>query len=190
MKCNAINNGGSTLIILVMTIAITMVLGASLLIVTMINFKIRKTNTEIRQSLYMSESGLNNAFVEAYDLVSNGIYDSIEKAEEYLKLYPLNEYEAENIFINNYKLFITGQIENKITNNSNPYVRVTNAGTLLFVEDKLNVCIQSKYFNESDIVKTTSVNLIVMVPDYNDAITNTIDINTLLKLENWVLSNK
>jgi len=179
---------GSTLILLVITIAITAVLGASLLIVTMMNFKIKKANTEIRQSFYMSESGLNIAYIDAYKLVSDSIYDSMEKAQDYLQLYPSNDEEAKNIFINNYKLFITGQINNRITKTSNPFVKITNVGTLLFIIDELTVCIHSKYINESNIVKTTSVNLIIQVPDYNYIITNLIDISTLISLENWGVS--
>lgn len=188
MKKYVINTCGSTLILLVITITITMVLGVSLLIVTMVNFKIKKSNTEIRQSLYMSEAGLNKAYVDAFELVSDGINDSKEHVQDYLLIYPLNEDEAENIFINNYKMFITGQIKNKIFNNLNPFVKVTNEGALLFIIDKLTVCIQSKFTNKSDIVKTTSVNLIIGVPSYSDVFDNTIDISTLLMLENWELS--
>jgi len=188
VKKNVIKNHGSTLIVLIITITITMVLGASLLVVTMMNFKINKANSEMKQALYMSESGLNNAYVDAYDLVNNAIIDSLEKVEEYIKIYPSNITEAENVFINSYKLFITGQITNKINDNKNPYVQVINVENLAFSIDKLTVCIQSKYYNDINILKTSSVNLIILVPDYNDAINNTIDISDVLKLENWALS--
>jgi len=183
-----IRNHGSTFIVLILTIAITMSLGASLLVVTMMNFKINKVNSEIKQSLYMSETGLNNAYVDAYDLVNNAIIDSVEKVDNYIKIYPSNITEAENVFINSYKLFVTGQIINKIYDNNNPYVQVIDVENLAFDIDKLPVCIQSKYYTDNNILKTTSVNLIIKVPDYNDVINNTIDISNLLKLENWVLS--
>jgi len=183
-----LNRSGSTLILLVIIIALTMALGASLLIVTMMNYKIKKSNTEIRQSLYMSESGLNNAYVDAYKLVSDGINDSIKKVQDYLLVYPLNEDEAKNIFVNNYKLYIIGKLKNKIANNLNPYVQVTNTADLLFIIDELNVCIQSKFFSESNIVKTTTINLIIEVPAYDDIIDNSIDISTLLRRENWEIS--
>jgi len=181
-------NHGSTLIILIITIAITMGLGASLLVVTMRNFKINKENSVMKQASYMAESGLNYAYVDAYDLVNNAIIDSVEKVEEYIKIYPSNGTEAENVFANNYKLFITGQITNKINDNKNPYVQVIDIENLAFVIDKLTVCIQSKYYTDTNAFKTSSVDLIIKVPDYNDAINNTIDISNVLKLENWVLS--
>ncbi|MBP1927326.1 hypothetical protein J2Z76_003223 [Sedimentibacter acidaminivorans] len=187
MKINITRNHGSTLVLLIITISITMMLGASLLVVTMMNFKINKANSEIKQASYMSESGLNSAYVDAYDLVNNAIVDSVEKVEEYIKINPFNVTDAENVFANNYKLFITGQITNKINDNNNPYIQVINVDKLAFGIDKLTVCVQSKYYSDTNVFKTSSVDIIIQVPDYNDAIDNTIDISNVLKLENWVL---
>ncbi len=188
MKTNITRNHGSALVLLIITISITMMLGASLLVVTMMNYKISKANSEIKQASYMSETGLNSAYVDAYDLVNNAIIDSVEKVEEYTKIYPFNFTEAENLFANNYKLFITTQITNEINDNNNPYVQVINVDRLAFGIDKLTVCVQSKYYTDTNVLKKSSVDLIIQVPDYNDAVNNTIDISNVIKLENWILS--
>jgi len=185
VKRHLTNKCGSTLILLVIAIAITATLGASLLSITMANYKIKKVNSEAKQSFYYSESGLNKSYLEAYNLVGDAVDDSMEKAEEYLKLYPLNEIEAMNIFKENYKIFVAGEIRNRINDAANPLVQISNVGTLSFILDKLTVIVQSKYISANNIVKISSADLIIQVPDYNGIITGTIDLSNLLSLVNW-----
>jgi len=124
------SNRGSTLILLVIVIAVIIALGTSLMSVSMMHYRIKKSNTEIKQSFYMSEKGINTSFSIAYNLVVEAIADSIDKAEEYLSVYPTNINEAANIFSNNYKIFILGQVESRINKNENPKIQITNVNSL------------------------------------------------------------
>lgn len=192
MKILINKKDGSTLILLVITIAVLTVLGASLLSVTMINLKIKKSNTEMRQSFYMSDSGLNTAYVDAYGVVLESYNDSIEKVRDYLEIYPLEQTQVENIFEDNYKTYITLNIKSRINKNFNPVVTIQNEGSLYFIEDKLTIEIVSNYKSENT-EKMTACNLIIEIPIYNDiyeVLSGTIQardivLSKLLSLKNW-----
>src|SRR5690606_20883831 len=100
------NNKGSTLLFLVIVIALIIVLGASVLNIVIKQYEIKMFNTDDKQSYYMSETGLNEAYVRSCVLINESISESLQDAEEYLFINPLNEIEAENIFDTEYKLNI------------------------------------------------------------------------------------
>lgn len=178
------NNKGSTLVLLIIVMAIIIALGVSVLDIAVMQHNVRIYNTEAKQSFYMAETGLNVAFVDAYELMEEAAEDSLEKAEEYLLLFPLNEIEAENIFIENYKLYITANLENSVYRESNPIVEITNGGTLVFIGDKLTANVKSKY-NSENIEKTACVDLIILVPSYYDFKNNLADLLNYISFNNW-----
>lgn len=177
-------NKGSTLVILVIVIAIVIVLGVSILNISMMQYELKRFNTESKKNFYMSETGLNLAYVDACKLASDAVEDSLDKANEYLLLYPLNEMEAENIFNVNYKSYITANLENSVYRGSNPTVEITNGGTLLFIGDKLTANVKSKY-NSENIEKTTCVDLIILVPSYYYIKNNSADLLNYVSFDNW-----
>jgi|GEM_PF-482520 len=79
------NKKGSTLVLLVMAIAVITILGTAVLGVTMMNLKIKKANTAIKQSFYLSESGLDKAYDRAYDIVVDAINQSNSEAQSFLQ---------------------------------------------------------------------------------------------------------
>ncbi len=178
------NNKGSTLVLLVIVIAIVIVLGVSILNISMMQYELKRFNTESKKTFYMSETGLNVAFVDAYGLMEEATEVSLEKAEEYLFLFPLNEMEAENIFEESYKLYVTANLENRVYRGLNPIVEVTNGGTLVFIDDKLTANVMSKY-NSENVEKTACVDLIILVPGYYDVKNNVFDLHDYLEFDNW-----
>ncbi|HCS10012.1 MAG TPA: hypothetical protein DIV40_01020 [Clostridiales bacterium] len=76
-----LNNKGSTMIMLVMAISIISVLGVAILGVTLMNYKIKKANTDMKYSFYMSESGLDRAYAAAYAVILNSIEEANESAQ-------------------------------------------------------------------------------------------------------------
>jgi len=179
------NIKGSTLVLLVIVMAIIITLGVSILNIAMMQYDLKKFNTEIKQAFYMAETGLNVAYVDACELLREAVEDSLKKSENYLQLYPLNESEAENIFIVNYKLYITANLENSVWRSTNPIVEITNEDTLLFVGDKLTAKVRSKYLSEYDIEKTLYVDLIILVPKYNDMLNTDYEMSDYIVFDNW-----
>jgi len=84
MKRKLFNNNGSTMVLLVVAIAVISMLGTSILGVTMMNYKIKKMNTDIKQSFYLSESGLDNAYANAYELISNAVQQANLEANDFI----------------------------------------------------------------------------------------------------------
>lgn len=68
---NLKNNKGSTLILLVFVIAILSILGTTLMGITMTNYKMKLVNSKAKQSFYMSEAGLEEAYANVCNLVND-----------------------------------------------------------------------------------------------------------------------
>jgi predicted PurR-regulated permease PerM len=180
-----LNNNGSVLILLLIIIAVIIFLGVSLMSLTLINYQIKKTNSDIKQSFYMSENGLNESYVNAHELMINAVNDSIEKAENYLLLNPVDELGALNIYKDNFKSYILSRISSSINDNSNPIIIIINAASLYFIGDNLTVSVQSKYISPNNIEKATKVDLKIIIPNYNEAISKTVDYSKYLKFDNY-----
>lgn len=97
MKKKLFNKKGSTMIMLVIAIAVISLLGTSILAVTLLNYKIKLANTEMKAAFYLSESGLDKAYANAYDLIVRGVQKADEKADSFVddftpeKMYELIE---------------------------------------------------------------------------------------------------
>ena len=76
------NNKGSTMVLLVVAIAVISLLGTSILGVTMMNYKIKKTNSDLKYSFYMSETGLDIAYAEAYAVILQAVEDANDAAQK------------------------------------------------------------------------------------------------------------
>lgn len=179
------DKNGSTLILLVIIIAVVITLGTSLISVSMMHYRIKKSNTEIKKSFYMSETGINESFSNAYDLIVEAVSDSVEKAEEYLLIYPLNTNEAANIFSDNFKTYVVEEIKNRINMNANPKTEIVNLDALLFINNFIKVTIKSKYISEGGTESTIIADLIIFAPDYN--LIDSIDLSMLINVDNWII---
>lgn len=177
------NNKGSVLVLLVIVIAIVIALGASLLNTVFINYDIKKFNTETKQAFYLSENGLNESYVVTRNLIEEAIDDSVHKAELYLIEYPLNYEEAKNIFISNYKQYLTSNIKNRI-DRYNPSVEVRNSGSLIFISNILIVSLRSEsVLNEVERIVWVELN--IGVPEYEDVIDGEYDVKDYIEFGNW-----
>lgn len=93
MKKKLFNNKGSTMLILVIAIAVISLLGTSILAVTMMNYKIKLANTEMKEAFYLSESGLDKAYEKAYDLIVKAVQKADEKADSFV-----DDFDADRMF--------------------------------------------------------------------------------------------
>ncbi len=178
------NRKGSTLILLVIVIALVIVLGTSILNVVMRHYEIKKFNTDSRQSFYMSETGLNEAYVRSCVLMNESILYALQMAEDYLAINPSDIREANNIFITNYKLNIASNIKKRIDTSKNPTV-VTINSPLSFVNNSMRISVRSSYADEHNAAKLMWVDLIISVPEFDDVINGGCEVKNYIELANW-----
>ena len=178
-KKNGRNKKGSVLLLIIIITGAMLLLGFTCLHIVSTQYQIRKSNSEIKRAFYLSEGGLNRAFAGVYELICETAADSVDKAEEFLLYYPDDPEGAETVFYNSYKLNISSDVYQRVNLNSNPFVKVTSCSGL-FMGGKLTVTISSEYVSDSGIVKTTSADIVILVPDYHKTRTGEIDFTSLL----------
>lgn len=176
---------GSALVLTVIVIAVITVLAASLLNITMSQLRIKKSYSEVRKSFYLSEDGLNNAYLRIYDLICEASEDSLEKAGDYLELHPDDLTGASDMFANNYKLYMTANAADRIESGGNPHTEAVNKGEIVFIGSRLTVRVRSKYSGESKVEKYTAADIIISVPDYSDTKSGDTDFTKLLYFDNF-----
>lgn len=159
------NSRGSILVLLATVMALLSILGATLLNVVLLNYRINKLNTESKKAFYLSENGLNESYIAARKLINEAIAYSLEKVEEEMLLHPLNEEEAKNFFSLNYKQYITVNVRNEISTTTNPAVEIRN-DIIEFEDEELSLLLRSTYVSENNVVKVTWAELLIGVPDY------------------------
>lgn len=185
LKRKLLNENGSTLVLLVIIIAVIIFIGISLLNITMSQYKIKKSNSEVKKALYVSETGLNKVYVRVYDLISEAMDDSINKADEYLFINSEDLNGASLLFINNYKQYIINNVISTVYDSNNPYTDVTNKVNLAFISDKLTTKISSKYISNLGIEKITTVDIVISVPDYVETKSGMTKITQLMQFINF-----
>ncbi len=185
MKGKFLNERGSTLILMIMVITLTIGAGIALLSVTMINYKISVSRKIIKQSLYMAELGINNSYVRAYRLTEDAVSESLKKSNEYLADNPADYAGAEIIFKDNYKLFVQSQINSRVSDIANPNVQILNLSTLYFDTNTMTASIMSKYQSDKNDMKAVSAKLIFKIPNYYEAADGKIIYKDIVSLKNW-----
>ncbi|WP_313163742.1 hypothetical protein [Sedimentibacter sp.] len=75
---------GSTLVMLIISVGIISLLGTSILGVTMMNYKIKKANTDLKHTFYMSETGLDKAYDRAYKLVLEAVNEGSAASQDFI----------------------------------------------------------------------------------------------------------
>ena len=173
------NKKGSVLVLVTIITGAMMMLGFTCLNIASIQYQIRKSNSEVKKAFYMSENGLNYAYAQVYELICETAADSVDKTDEFLLVCPEDIEGASNFFYNNYKLNISSNVYHKVKLNSNPDVMVTDCSGLS-TGGGLNVSISSKYISDSGIERTTSADIIILIPDYQKTRAGAVDFTSLL----------
>lgn len=179
------NNKGSTLVLLVIIIALIFVLGTTALNVVLKQYEIKLFNTDTKQAFFMSETGLNESYVKACVLINESIINALQITEEYLVVNPLNNVEAENMFISNYKLYIKSNIKGRIETAANPSVEIRNDNSLVFIDNAMTVFLRSSYIHANDVEKLTWVELIIKVPEFSNVLSGVYDVKEYIEFANW-----
>jgi uncharacterized protein YycO len=82
------NNKGSVLILMVIVIALVIVMGLSVLNTAAKQYEIKKFNIDSKESFYVSETGINEAYVRTCDLMDESIEAALQVADDYLAINP------------------------------------------------------------------------------------------------------
>lgn len=178
------NNKGSTLILLVIVIALVIVLGLSILNTAVNHYEIKKFNIDSKESFYISETGINEAYVRTCDLINESIEAALQMAEEYLSVNPSDQIEAENIFASNYIIHISASIDDKIEIEANPSVKIWNEN-LVFDDNTLTVKLKSSYIHKNNVYKVTGAEFVISVPGYEEVSAGNYDASDYIKFKNW-----
>lgn len=175
---------GSTLVLLLIVIALISLLAASLINILFANYDIKRFNTEDKRAFYLSENGLNESYIITRKLIDEAIVDSSRKAEEYIFEFPLKEEEANDIFIINCQQYIIANIKNRINSHRNPSVEVRS---LKVDKDMLNINIllRSTYVSEKNLVKITWLELIAILPEFDHIRDGRYDIGDYIEFGDW-----
>jgi cell division protein FtsL len=181
------NSKGSTMVLLVIAMAVIMALGVSILNIAMMQYNIRNYSAEAKQSLYKAEDGLNAAFSNIYALIEEASLSAMGETEEYLNLYPLDEIGAESIFSATFKNYVTANFKNRTESNLNPKVIITNQN-LLFIGNRLTAHLIS-YYSTDKIEKNVKADIIVLVPSYSDVKNNFFEAADCIGFDNWINVN-
>ncbi len=156
---------GSVMVLVVVIIAAVTVIVSLMLSVAMGQFKIRKSNSELRKAFYLSEDGLNRTYSNIYELICDACEKSLRMADEYLTDNPDDDETAKEVFENSYKRYMLDNIF-RCVSGQNPRTEIANRRNLTFMDGRLTIRVSSIYISESGTEKRTSVDIIVCIPSY------------------------
>ncbi len=166
---------GSVMVLVIIIIAVVTALTSLMLSIAAGQFKIRKSNSELRRAFYLSEDGLNKTYLNIYELMCDASEESLKRADEYLTDFPENYAIANEVFVNSYKRYIIDNISG-CAGGKNPHTKIANEGNLFFVDRKLVIEVKSTYFSESGINRYTAAKITVCIPVYEEVMAG--DLNT------------
>jgi hypothetical protein len=176
---------GSALVLVIIIISVVTSMAVSLLSITLTQLQIKKSYGEVIKAFYLSEDGLNSTYLKIYNLIYRASDDSLEKAGDYLKMYPDDLIGASNTFEKNYKLYIESNAAGCVKSTGNPLIEVLNSGRIVFIDDRLTLRVRSKYENKSKVEKYTAVDIIILIPGYLDTKSGNTDFTGFLHFENF-----
>ncbi|KPU28071.1 hypothetical protein TR13x_01655 [Caloranaerobacter sp. TR13] len=197
------NNKGSTLVLLMIIMAILSLLGVTILTISVTNFKFKMVNSKVKKNFYMTEAGLDEAYIIVKNLIIEAIEEGNKSVEDFIANLDLEEgsiyikedgtidldalNQAQNeLFKDTYKAYVLDNIKNRLENSDNytieldgikPQIEVLN-DFLSFSEDKLELDIESTFINDG-IEKKIKTSLIISIPNYNEPIYITSTVNEI-----------
>ncbi|MEJ8554508.1 pilus assembly PilX N-terminal domain-containing protein [Tepidibacter sp. Z1-5] len=78
------NKKGSTLIMVLMTFSVLSILGTAILSASIMNLRMKKIDMKSKQSFYLAESGLEEAYAVIEDVVQKGVTEGKKRVDEKL----------------------------------------------------------------------------------------------------------
>ncbi len=175
-------NKGSVLVLIVIIIAIVSSISLMTLSIATSQYQIKKTNSNIKRALYLSEDGINNTAMRVYNMVCSACNDSVSKVDEYIEAYPEDVDGAEALFRSSYKSYVINRAAGTVKSSKNPATELENYDKLFFKGEKLTLCIKSTYVSTDGIKKSVSAEMHLLIPRYADIKTGRTDPSELFEL--------
>ncbi|MDW7667525.1 MAG: hypothetical protein SCJ93_01765 [Bacillota bacterium] len=95
------NEKGSIMVLLILAMMVVVVLGSIVLNITMVSYKMKKTNTSAEKNLYLSEAGLDEVYAAVKLTADAGIQSGNLKVEEFYSSFDIDEEinKEESLFV-------------------------------------------------------------------------------------------
>lgn len=172
------NKKGSTLIMVLMSLSVLSILGTAILSASVMNFKMKKIDMKSKQSFYLAESGLEEAYAVIESVVEIAIDEGNKKVKKELDKYTMEdgsiEYDGnlkeamQGWFEDKYKEYIDSNLINHLNNNS--YYKQTS---ITVVDDKVKFNKDKKEFyltlksknDENEIKKEVESTFTIEIPN-------------------------
>lgn len=179
MKKIYIRNKGSALIFLIIIVSITLAFSSVVLTLAALNYKMKKINSNLERAFYLSEAGLEEAYILSRNFSRTAIEYSNFQVIESKEDIEIDNYDKLNrIFQSSFRNYITGEsLDNMTTtgladllNNNNSYLINKDGHPIVFAE----VIEKSDYFlveirsvcEYERVVRETALELKINVPFY------------------------
>lgn len=205
---------GSTLIILLLTISVIVLIGSVVLSLAVVNFKMKKTNSSVKQNFYLAEAGLDESYIITKEFVDRAVNYALSKVEEYNELDDQTSmYKSDNlysmtdeitderkniIFSSAFKNFIKGNCTDispnysliKVLKDFESYVVYQNgypkiSPSITEHTDFFQIDVKSTYTTKS-IKNELMIKLKITIPKYNDLIiSDEFESKDLIKIVEW-----
>lgn len=207
MRRLILNQKGSILLVLIMTLSVIILLFYTLLEITVKNHKMKKINSEVKKTHYLAEAGAEEAYIITRNFINNAIFYAVEKTEEFenqnysIKTNLSND-EINLFFKNVFKNFLKGHCTD--INPSESLVEVLNREENYYIYEQGFPKIEPKLFETNEgfslevksvyirnnIKKGILVKYDIKIPDYF-FLKNSDDfrIEDILELIEWKIEN-
>ncbi len=160
---------GSTLLLVMITVAILSILGTALISMSMMNVSMRKSDLQVKRSKYYAESGIDQVYARVADIVMFAIEDSGKKTDDHMdeildKIDQIINYSYVGKDVNGNDILINEPSAHPEYDTYKIYFDETNNYALVF--EKLED--ESKRFFKG--LFTGYLNNLVTTPNYNNSI--------------------
>lgn len=176
-------NKGSVIILLVIVLSIVLSMASIIIVVTMRQYKIKNTNSKIKEAFYIAEGGI----YEIYEYFCYVVFDSYVYIEKSLDGVDIENIKGENFISEQYIDYIKINTKKHISSNLGCELEIIydpneRNNKVIENEDYINFMITSKYTSKENIKKTIKGKINILVPEEFTNDINDLDYESLIYL--------
>lgn len=199
MKRIKIDFRGSTLVFLLFTISVIVLIGSVVLSLSVMNYKMKKINSQVKRAFYLSESGIDEAYMMTKQYVNESVNYAIKKYKDFNEV-EIKNYDicSDEVFQSAFKNYIKGTckyetsckgLENLLNDNTSylifedGYPKIS--ASLVEGSKDFSIEVKSTYIYQN-IKKEIVMKLKIDIPEYDTEIINSgIDADDLVHVIDW-----